>query len=244
MNGFVLILHGFPQSLNNNHVIYRYFKKRGYTIVKPNLFDEKFSFVNGKYIEEIEKPFKGSKPDVIVAYSFGGLLAPHIAKRYPDAKLVLIATGPSLNISFGLFGLIYQLARIKVILYLFNVFKYLPKKIQFFIYQLILPFRGNRSEFAEYEEDMKSNVESLITIPFDKQVDLINFINKTNNTSILKTLRNKTLIFAGENDLLMPLVLSQELYHLVKGSALRVSRGEHFDVFTEDDYRELDEFLK
>jgi pimeloyl-ACP methyl ester carboxylesterase len=171
-------------------------------------------------------------------------LAPYIAKEYSKAKLVLIATGPYLNIKPGLFSFVFNLARNNFILRLLNLYKYLPGSIQTFLYQKIMPFRGKRSGLTEYEADMKSNIESLLRISFEKQIDLINFIDKTDNSNLLTELKNRTLIFAGTNDLLMPMELSEKLHKLIKGSILKVNKGEHFDVFTESNYKDLDKFLK
>lgn len=243
MGKCVLILHGFPQPINKSHVGYKYFQERDYDIVKPDLFDEKFDYANGGFVKSIKKELGYRKPDVIAAYSFGGLLAPYIAKEYPNAKLVLIATGPYLNIKPGLFRSVFYLARNKLILRLLNLYKYLPKNIQTFLYQKIMPYRGKKSDYQVYREDMNDNIKSLVKIPFSKQVDMLNFLNKTDNSDLLKKLTNKTLIFGGTSDILMPKELSEKLHKLIKDSILKVNKGEHFDVFTVSVYEDLDNFL-
>ncbi len=51
------------------------------------------------------------------------------------------------------------------------------------------------------------------------------------------------MIFAGKNDILMPVELSQELKTLIADSQLVITPGQHFNVFTKDNLADLKAFL-
>ena len=72
----------------------------------------------------------------------------------------------------------------------------------------------------------------------------MDFVTQTDNTKILRSLNNKTLIFSGENDLLMTKDGGEELSKLIKNSKLVINNGSHFNTFTEKDLVKIDNYLK
>jgi len=89
-----VLIHGFPEPIYKNSPLYSYFDLEGYSIIAPYLFSPGFKLTEDAVIKHIKTELNGRRPGVIVGISLGGLLAPALAKEYPDAKLVLIGTGP------------------------------------------------------------------------------------------------------------------------------------------------------
>jgi pimeloyl-ACP methyl ester carboxylesterase len=244
MEKTVLILHGWPQPVTKDSMYYKYFEEKGYLVVAPQLFIREFVLDENEAKNYIEKQLAGRKPDVIVGISLGGLLAPVFAKDYPNAKLVLIATGPKLEPQATGFRMLLDVAQNKRVLSLLNVLKFLPQKVLFSFYEFINPFRGNKNQREIYIKDMKDNFKYIISIPVEEESEIVNFVSSTDNTGLLKTLKNKAIIFAGHNDLMMPTNLGEEFHKLLVNSQLMLSDGGHFNVFTENSFRDLDNFLK
>lgn len=239
----VLILHGWPQPVTKDSMYYKYFEKNGYNVIAPKLFTEEFALTKNNAKNYIEKLLMGKKPDVIVGISLGGLLAPIIAKDYPNAKLILIATGSKLKPQAVGFKILLTIARSKTILRLLNVIKFLPRRLLFIFYESINPFKGDKTQRQVYLKDMRDNFNYIISIPVEKEYEIVNFVNDTDNTELIKNLTNKTIIFAGYNDLMMPTNLGSEFHNLLVNSQLILSHGGHFNVFTESNFNDLDKFL-
>ncbi|MFA6446444.1 MAG: hypothetical protein WCW14_04330, partial [Candidatus Paceibacterota bacterium] len=156
---------------------------------------------------------------------------------------ILIATGPKLEPQATGFRMLLDVAKNKRVLRLLNVLKFLPQKVLFAFYEFINPFRGDKSQREVYVKDMKDNFRYIISIPVDEESEIVNFVTSTDNTELLKTLKNKAIIFTSNNDLMMPSDLGEELHKLLVNSQLVVSSGGHFDVFTENNFKDLDRFL-
>jgi pimeloyl-ACP methyl ester carboxylesterase len=244
MEKTVLILHGWPQPVTKNSMYYKYFEGKGYSIVAPQLFTRDFVLDEGDAKNYIERQLAGRKPDVIVGISLGGLLAPVFAKDYPNSKLILIATGPKLEPQATGFRMLLDVAKNKRALSLLNIIKFLPQKVLFAFYEFINPFRGDKAQREVYVKDMKDNFKYIISIPIDEESEIVNFVSSTDNTELLKTLKNKAIIFAGHNDLMMPTNLGEEFHKLLVNSQLVLSDGGHFNVFTQNNFIDLDKFLR
>jgi|GEM_PF-2188258 len=243
MEKTVLILHGWPQPVTKDSMYYKYFEEKEYFIVAPQLFTKDFVLDENDAKNYIEKQLSGRKPDVIVGISLGGLLAPVFAKDYPNAKLILIATGPKLEPQATGFKMLLDVAKNKRVLSLLNVIKFLPQKVLFAFYEFINPFRGDTTQREVYKKDMKDNFKYIISIPIEEESEIVNFVSSTDNTELLKTLKNKAIIFAGHNDLIMPTNLGDDFHKLLVNSQLILSEGGHFNVFTERNLSDLDKFL-
>lgn len=242
----VLILHGWPQPVapgTANYQFYEYFKNKGYNVVAPQLFTSNFVLKEPDAKNYIEQLLNGVKPDVIVGISLGGLLAPQIAKDYPDAKLIFIASDPKMQPEAPGFKVVLFLARNKNLLRLLNFIKFLPEKVLFGFYELIDPFRGSPADRKLYLDDMRQNFKYMIAIPVDEEKEIISFVTSTDNTQLLGTLKNQSLIFSGKNDLMMPANSEVNLQTLLTNSQLIESNGGHFEVFTQDNFKDIDKFL-
>ncbi len=243
MGKTVLILHGWPQPVTKDSMYYKYFEENGYSVVAPQLFTKDFVLTQEEAKKYIEAKLAGRKPDVIVGISLGGLLVPVFAKDYPNAKLILIATGAKLEPQATGFRMLLDMAKHRKVLNVLNVIRFLPQKVLFAFYEFINPFRGNEAQREIYIKDMKDNLKCIVGIPIDEESEIVNFVSSTDNTELLKSLKNKAIIFTSNNDLMMPSNLGQELHRLLGSSQLVVSDGGHFDVFTQNNFKDLDKFL-
>jgi pimeloyl-ACP methyl ester carboxylesterase len=243
MGKTILMLHGWPQPVNPNSLYYKDFEKWGYDVVAPEYISEKFTLTLDNIRKYIEKELNGRVPDVIMGISMGGLLAPQIARDYPKAKMILIATGPKLKPKDATFNLLIALAKNKRMINALNIVKILPKEFLFGFYGIVNPFKGNAQEKPAYMEDMKNNFKYMLSIPVSKEGEIADLISKIDNTELLKTLKNETLIFAGKNDSLMPQDPESELTKLLPNSRIVVSHGSHWDVISEPSFVEMKKFL-
>ena len=241
----VLIIHGYPQPITKGHFLYDSFEQNGWEIVAPYLFTDKFIFTPENVQKYLENELEDRKPDVIVGVSLGGLIAPLIAQNYPDSKLILIATGPYLKPKSKIIGFFYKTMVNKKLLGLaHNSIGSMPKKILSSFYAFLSrPYTKDASTREIYRQDSQKNIELILKIPINKDEEIIDSALKIDNRQLLKTIKNKTLIFAGKKDILMPLELSQKLKALLTNSQLIITPGQHFNVFTEDNLKNLEDFL-
>ncbi len=242
----VLILHGWPQPVEPGSINYsylEYFQKKGYQVFAPKLFTKDFVLKDPDAKDYVEELLNGKKPDVIVGISLGGLLAPIIVKDYPDAKLVLIATDPKMQPEALGFKIVLDLAKNKDFLKMLNLLKFMPSKFLLSFYEFINPFKGSEDDRQLYITDMKLNFKYMLSIPVDEEEEIVNFVSSVDNTELLKTLKNKTLIFSGKNDLMMPGNSKENLHSLLVNSREIINDGGHFEVFTDKNFQDVDKFL-
>lgn len=239
----ILILHGWPQYRLESYFLSKHFKNNGYEVTYPNLFDERFEFNLGNMMYKVKESLDGKIPDAIVGISLGGLIAPYIATQYPNSKLVFVASAASLQSKSKVFNLVLWMTQIKFFMLIPKLIFNLPNDIFEKIYRLVNPFKGDENDREEYEEDTKTNVEFIKSIPIEKEMEIIKFVKDTNNKLLLKGLKNKALIFSGRDDLMMPLEKGRELNDLLENSKLIINDGEHFNVFSEKDLETVEAFL-
>jgi esterase/lipase len=243
----VLILHGWPQPIeedNTNGIYLKYFRDKDYEVIAPKLFTRDFELTPDKSREYINQILNNKTPDVIVGISMGGLIAPVIAQDYPESKLVLIASNSKLKPDSKVFQTVLELAKNRKYLEILSLFRFLPQKVFTNIYSLFSPFQGTEDTRQAYLDDMKKNITYMLDIPVTEQVEIVKFVTSVDNTGLLKILENKTLIFQSKNDLLMsPVENENSLNNLLQNSILVETEGSHFNVFTEENFKQLDAFL-
>lgn len=242
----VLILHGWPQPIeerSSNKIFLEYFKQYNYNIVAPKLFTNEFNLTVDDSKIYIKDKLNGVKPDVIVGIAFGGLVVPIIAQEYPQAKLVFIASTPKMKPESKSLKIIVDLAKNKNYFQILDKIKFFPQKIFFNVYNFIMLLSGSSDDRDRYLSDMKINIDYILDIPLSEESEVVKFVTTTDNTEILKSLKNKTIIFSGKNDLLMPNDNENGFKKLLKNSILIETEGGHFGVFTKDNFQDLHAFL-
>jgi esterase/lipase len=239
----VLILHGWPQFEIGNYFLTKYFEDKGFITYTPNLFIDKEIFSAQNILNKILSISGGKNIDLIVGISLGGLVEPFIAKEYPKAKLIFISSGPYLKSKTKTFNYLISFANSKIGSSVLPLMIKMPNLFFRLLFKLANPFKGDKKNKKIYEKDMVSNIESIKRIPIKKEIEILKFVNETNNSDLLKKLTNKSLIFNGENDVLMGKNRGKKLNQLLHNSKLLVTDGSHFDSFTYDNLKQIDSFL-
>jgi len=90
---------------------------------------------------------------------------------------------------------------------------------------------------------MEINLQCIKDISPKKEKELIELAFSVNNKDLLNKTKNKSLIFSGVNDQIMPLKVGKMLNCFLVNSSLVVTRGAHFNVFTKENLGDLDRFL-
>jgi len=210
----------------------------------PDLFSKSFVLNPQNTVSIIKGILGGRGIDVIVGISMGGLILPFVAEDHPEAKLIFIATGPSLKTKSRFFNLFFKLLKNPFILKCLSWILFLPDNVLTYFYRLANPFNGSEKNRMAYEKDMFHNIELIRRIPIEEEAEIIDFASRVNNNSLLEKLLNQTLIYNGKKDLFMPAERGEELHKLLTNSRLIINNGEHFDVFTEENLKEWDQFIE
>ena len=239
----ILILHGWPQYRLESYFLTKHLKEKGYKIVYPDLFDKRFEFTLPNLLHKVNEMLNNESPDVIVGISMGGLVLPYLARQFPESKLIFVASGANIKSKSNIFNTLFKIANTTFSKKLFKLFFELPDKHLESLYRLINPFKGNVENYEIYEKDTKENIAFIKSIPIEKELEIVNFVKNTNNRLLLQGLKNETLIFSGEDDLMMPKEKGIELKKLLQNSHLIINKGEHFNVFGKKDLKIVEDFL-
>ncbi len=245
MQKVVLILHGWPQTDMNEHMLVKLLKEKGYQVITPNLLDIGKSWTLTKVYRRIKKDIRNHTPEVIVGISMGGLLLPKLIKDIKNAKLIFIASAPRFKPNLKFMKLMSSLLEKNVVKDIISFFYEKLSDLRLAsVYRKVNPFGGNSSHKKLYEEDLKRNISALRKYPFSKHLEILKTLSKIDNTDLLSDIKNSTIIFGGNRDSLMPLVEVRKLKRLIKGSKLYVTHGSHFNVFTKRNLKQLEGFLE
>lgn len=240
-----VLIHGYPGPIYKDHPLYKYFNERGYSIISLYLFSSDFKLTQEEVKTYIGKELGGREPDVIVGVSLGGLLAPYLAKGFPKAKLVLIATGPYIRTKITTLNRLLTFEETSALLSPVQwIIIHTPVWLYSIIYKLFIHPVTNPEERRLLEEHIKQNWGYLKDIPLSENKEVLDFLASTDNSVLLRSLKNETVIFTGNGDNLMPSDLSLKMKKLIKRSFLVKSEKRlHYVIFNEDNYGQLDNFL-
>jgi pimeloyl-ACP methyl ester carboxylesterase len=240
----ILILHGFP-GLSHNDALHGCLKKMDCDIVIPDLFDSAFHFDTSEIQKYIESKLQGRKPDAILAFSMGGLIAPFIATKYPQAKLILIATGPRIDLAIKPFNFLVKNLNIDYLKWVYKGFNHVPFNLYRALYEIFNPYKGESDRKNRYYQDIEDMYQLLKKHDLEKLKEILQFVRITDTSEILEKLSNETLIIAGGHDVLMPHKLSLEIKeHVKKSRLIENSDRLHFEVFDERDFATVNDFIK
>lgn len=239
MTKFALILHGFPQPVEatDDHLI-KYLQSKGYEVCCPYLLagDWDFNWLNIK--KYVDQELKDKVPDVVIGISMGGLFLPNIVKDWPNAKLIFIASGASLHLPL-LFKLVMTFAKINIGYLLIKLLLNIPDII--LIRTLSLLDRWIEGPGEHDQADLQSNIKYMRLISKKRIRELIDLLKKIDNSEILTRLQNPALVINGSSDVLMG--QGSTLASLLSNCKYIENTRSHFNVFTKDDLKLLDEYL-
>lgn len=241
MAKLALILHGFPQPVNSSdNYLIKYLEGRGYEVCCPYLLAGAWEF-NWPNIEKyIANELKTKIPDVVIGISMGGLILPNIAKDWPKARLVFIASGPNLKLP-------------KSVMIPINLFR---TNIGYWIIRLILTIPNSVLVWAYWIldhwiegpgvhdiPDLQNNIYYMRKISKIRSQEVIDLLKSIDNSEILKKLKNPALVINGGSDVLMGAGQGRILKSLLANCKYIENSRSHFNVFTPEDLKYLDEFL-
>lgn len=239
-----LVLHGWPQLNNNQHFLVKWLKENGYRVIIPDLYKVKSDWTLDTLINYIISEIDGDEPDIIIGISMGGLILPHVAIKYPDSKLIFIATGLFFKPKHGLVRAGMIAADIKPIRKMFTrLSESISKELLEKLLRTFNPYNGDVAGKIVYEDDLQLNLNAIKDHSVYTHLKLLDLIKKIDNTEILKKLKNKSLILVGSKDMLMPKELGEYMHKTLLNSKLIINDGEHFNVIGEKDLPEVSKFL-
>ena len=243
MSKLSLIYHGWGYHTTKVRILSEWLSKNDYDTLIPRYLESSRPFSIKNVLAETKKKLKKREPKIIAGISLGGMILPHIAQNFPQAKLIFIATGHYFKPKSAALEFLMTIIKTRIGAALFRLIPHIPKKLIIPAYKAFYPFKGNKGLIKEYKSEIQTNVEYLLTLPYQKYVEVIEFGRTTNNASILKRLKNEALIFSGYQDALMPLGVGKKLEKLLTNSQLIVNEGSHFNAFTKESLPHLDNFL-
>jgi len=142
---YALILHGWPQYKIDKYFLSGHLRKKGYKVTTPNMFTENYVLSPENVLANVLTRLKGKELDLIVGISLGGLILPHMARHFPKAKLIFIASGPKLKSKSKKFNLTIKVIKLLLGLRVPAAIMKLPNFVITFFYRLANPFKGNVS---------------------------------------------------------------------------------------------------
>ena len=214
-----------------------------FTVLNPYLFDLNIDFTLANIKEYINKELGNVTPNLIVGISMGGLILPHIATNYPQAKLVFVASGTKIGSGSETFNKLLKFEQSKVGKLVLSLLQLSPILMMQIVYKTINPFKGAKEDKEKYDKDMQDNIYWMKRITVKRHLEIIELVCSLNTENIVKKLPNKVLIMYGQNDVLMPKNESKILSNTLHNSVLKNIRAEHFNVINQETLEYIKEFV-
>ena len=239
MTKLALILHGFPQPVEaSDNFLIEYLQSRNYEVCCPYLLAGDWDFDWPNICRFISKQLNNRVPDVVIGISMGGLILPNIVKNWPKAKLIFLASGPNLDLPKAIM-LPINLVQTDLGYLLIKLILKIPDKLLVRTYGLLDRYIEGPGEHDL--ADLQSNVHYMRLISKKRVKELIELLKKIDNSEILTRLQNPALVINGSSDVLMG--QGSTLASLLPNCKYIENTRSHFNVFTKDDLKLLDEFL-
>lgn len=230
-----VLINGVAAEVSLSHFLPNFLMENGYQIGVVNLLEDK------NRLEKIEIKVK---PDLIIGFSLGGMVAMGVAGKYPKAKLILVATGVRFNPENLWFKLLLLVTKQRKLVEMMRKMIFIPEKLLIPIYEKVnpVPVRDDQVKM-QYQRDMTGNIRFFRKVSLAKWLEIAEFCQKTDTTGVATEIKNETLIFSGEKDGLMAVSLGKEMNKLIKNSRLVVTKGGHFNVITKYNLEVIGSFL-
>lgn len=236
-----LILHGWPGPNTAGFSLCQLLKSNGYQLIIPKLMAiPSLPYTMEKMVNIITTALNDRKPNIIIGISMGGLLLPHIAKDYSKAKLIFIASGTKLK-PIGTANLYFTLLKSVIGRQLITFSYCLPEKLIAQIYLLGRITQGGNKQEALL--DLRENLNATKKYPPENHHSLINCLVKVDNTKLVSSLPNQTLIFAGTKDVFFPPEISNQLHPLLINRDVVWTARPHFCVFGKKELPHVEKFI-
>lgn len=235
------MLHGWPQAIGEDHSLVKLLKKRNYVVFTPFLLEMKPELNIKNTLSRIEDELAGKKPDLIIGMSMSGFLIPYIAKKYPEAGVVLIATAARFRSKSKFFGgLVFLIGSGfwgEGIVYM--LLRTAPTFMRWWYKQLT----SNGKSGKYLQSDIDKSVKELALINPRKHYEAARMIWWMDNREIWQSLANRTLVLSGHEDIIMPEEAGRELAGLIKNCSFMVTHASHYNVLNRETYPVIDKFL-
>ena len=183
------------------------------------------------------------EPSLIFGWSMGGFLAPDLALKYPRAKLILVGTGVRVNPSEATARALFEMIGKEWGLKLLGASLDLPDAMLLKGYEQLNRIPDPEVQ-EKYRQQMEENINLFRKLPEDQLKYLIEFLRGVDNENKLKKIKNKTLVFCGKRDKLMPINEGQKIANLIENSMLVLTDGGHYNVIGEKELPIIEKFLK
>lgn len=243
MTNLSLIFHGWGRPTIKVKIISDYLSNKGFETLIPAYLESKEEFNIQNVIAQTDTLLAGRKPNVIAGVSLGGLIIPHLALKFPQAKLIFIASGPYFKPKSTFLKIILSVPNTPAGYILYMLLIPIPKRLILHSFKSFYPFQGGQEHLKDYQEDIENNFSYMQRTSFQKHKEILAFLKNTDNTEALKKLKNQAIIFAGTEDPLVPAELGNRLHKLLKNSQLITNDGTHFNAFTKESLTRLGQFL-
>ena len=237
-----LVLHGYPGPSLSIREVENFLKTLRFDVIAPEYLQrDKFEVENTA--EWIKKNLGSRRPDLIVGLSLGGLVLPYVAKYYPQAKLVFIATGEKVKSPFNWVNKIINLVDRPAGELIVKLLTLLPVSFLEIGYVIVQNVMNKKVDKKELAKRRKEAAKALQQLGADKHMEIIRFMKKCDNSEILRRLKNKTLIISGTSDTLMSTQRGRALGLLLQNSKLTTVPGVHYNVVNRFSLEKIGKFI-
>ncbi len=236
-----LLIHGWPQPLDKKGDIYQYFVKRGYAVVMPRYFEfiDADTTMEG-LAKQIVKELKGREPAAILGHSIGSLVVPYLAKIFPKAKLIFIGGGVRVRPKGTLLRAAMAIGKTPGVFPFMAFLRVLPRKhLIFFWGKTGQLFDGSKKDLWEAERQ----INNFLALSGRRVINIVRLFVKNDNTPVLRKIKNRSIVFAGEADRLMPTERGVEINSLLRNAILVTNGKAHGHIFKKKSWLILDKLL-
>jgi esterase/lipase len=241
MNKIAVVLHGWPVPVNQSNKVYEILVGEGFEVIMPEYMKMNGDFSPNNVVKFIIKILGKRKPDLVVGVSLGGLLVPYVAKKYSEAKLLIVASGYEFRPKMKWFEKAIKGIAKKGETRTIKILGKMPWWMWSRSYKVLQ--QVDKNDWKSLRKDVENFGKSFKSIQIHKQVQLAKFLEGCNNAAMFRTLKNKTLVVSGKRDKLMPCEQSKMINVLVENCELLECDATHYRVLNEEAIEKIYNFI-